>query len=138
MNRFSIKLAAITLLLCGLIAVPASAHHSFAMFDRTKMATIEGTVKQFAWTNPHVVLWVIADPKEGEPDKTWFLELTSPGNLTRLGLTKRSFKAGDKVKVQLHPLLSGETGGEFIRATLVDSGQVVDCGKEVGEGPPAK
>ena len=39
-------------------AAPASAHHSFAMFDSRPEArkTLEGTVKEFQWTNPHT--WV--------------------------------------------------------------------------------
>src|SRR4051794_35604916 len=36
-----------------LLTAPALAHHSGAMFDRTKEVTIAGTVKDFQWTNPH-------------------------------------------------------------------------------------
>jgi len=36
----------------ALSAVPVFAHHSFAMFDRTQTLTLEGTVKEFQWTNP--------------------------------------------------------------------------------------
>jgi len=35
------------------LSVPASAHHSFAMFDATKDVTVQGQVKEFEWTNPH-------------------------------------------------------------------------------------
>jgi len=35
-------------------AVPAFAHHSFAMFDQEKTITLKGTVKEFEWNNPHV------------------------------------------------------------------------------------
>lgn len=137
MTRFSIKLVAIVLLISGLTAIPASAHHSGAMYDNKKITTIEGAVKQFSWTNPHVVLCVVAYPKEGEPEKTWFVEFTSPGNLTRLGMTKRSFSAGDKVRVQFHPLLNGGNAGDFIRATLIDSGKVVECNEVDANKAPA-
>src|SRR5438046_2627621 len=36
----------------AICAIPAAAHHSFAMFDVEKSMTIEGTVKEFQWTNP--------------------------------------------------------------------------------------
>jgi hypothetical protein len=35
----------------ALAAVPAFAHHSFAMFDNQKRVTLEGTIKEFQWTN---------------------------------------------------------------------------------------
>lgn len=38
--------------LIGLVS-PAAAHHSFAMFDQTKLLNTKGTVSQFRWTNPH-------------------------------------------------------------------------------------
>ena len=37
-------------------AGPALAHHSFAMFDQKKVLTLEGTVSQFQWTNPHAFI----------------------------------------------------------------------------------
>ena len=36
----------------ALIAVPAFAHHSGAMFDDKKDVTLTGTVKEFQYTNP--------------------------------------------------------------------------------------
>ena len=36
-----------------LMAAPAFAHHSFALFDNEKTLTLEGTIKEFQWTNPH-------------------------------------------------------------------------------------
>ena len=36
--------------------VPALAHHSFSMFDSDKTATVNGTVKELEWTNPHAWL----------------------------------------------------------------------------------
>ena len=46
-----------------LIAAPAVAHHSAAMFDSAKEVTLQGTVKEFQFTNPHS--WIqlnVADP----------------------------------------------------------------------------
>lgn len=46
-----------TMVLAGIAtsfsAIPALAHHSFAMFDAEKSMTLEGTIKEFQWTNPH-------------------------------------------------------------------------------------
>ena len=37
----------------ALVAAPARAHHSFAMFDSSKVWTWEGTVVEFQWRQPH-------------------------------------------------------------------------------------
>src|SRR5271156_1629188 len=76
---------------------PARAHHSFAMFDVSKSVTINGTVKELQWTNPHVILFVYADPQPDQQPELWTIELTSPGNLTRLGWGRHSLKIADPV-----------------------------------------
>jgi hypothetical protein len=46
-------------------AQPLSAHHSFAMYDSGKQITIEGVVKEFQWTNPHVWIEVMVPTPPG-------------------------------------------------------------------------
>ena len=43
-------------------AVPALAHHSFAMFDAEKAIELKGTVKEFQFRNPHS--WIHIDVKK--------------------------------------------------------------------------
>lgn len=104
-------------------AAPAFAHHSFAMFDFGRTVTLDGVVKDFQWSNPHVILWIETAPAHGAPE-VWSAELTSPGNLTRGGWTKRTLKPGDKVTVDIHPLRDGGKGGGFERVVIKDTGQV--------------
>lgn len=118
------KSLAVTLVAVAL-AAPALAHHSFAMFDQAKVVEFKGTVKDFQWTNPHAVVWVVAAAKAGAEADVWTIELTSPGNLTRLGWSRRVLKAGDRVDVQLHPLRDGQHGGSLIKIVLTDTGQVL-------------
>jgi hypothetical protein len=104
----------------------ARAHHSFAMYDSTKLVTIDGTVTNFQWTNPHVLLWVTGTTTAGEAATLWTVELpTSPGNLKRMGWSKHSLRAGDHVLVELNPLRDGKHGGSFKKATLPASGKVL-------------
>lgn len=104
----------------------AEAHHSFAMYDSTKLVSVDGTVTNFQWTNPHVLLWVTGVATAGEPETLWTVELpTSPGNLGRMGWSKHSLKAGDHVLVELNPLRDGKHGGSFKKATLPASGKVL-------------
>ena len=122
MKTRPIALAAALAALAG--GMPAMAHHSFAMFDFERTVTLKGVVKELQWTNPHVILWVETTPATGGAPEIWSAELTSPGNLTRNGWTKRTLKPGDKVNVDVSPLRDGGKGGGFRRAVLVDTGQV--------------
>jgi hypothetical protein len=123
-------------LLCG--ALPAFAHHSFAMFDFTKTLTITGTVKEFQWTNPHVVLWVNVEGKDPKTPDVWWLEMTSPGNLTRSGWNRKAVNPGDKVVVELNPLRDGKLGGALIKVTDSTTGQVFSTNLRDMEKPGLK
>ena len=63
------------------------AHHSATMFDTTKQVTLEGTVKEFQYTNPHS--WLLVDVK-GSDGKvtTWGFEAEGPSTLFRNGIKK--------------------------------------------------
>jgi len=102
-----------------LVARSASAHHSFAMFDRSKETTLVGVVHEFQWTNPHSWIELDVANDSGGVDK-WSIELNSPNNLSRQGWKSDSVKPGDKISVVIWPLRSGEKGGLFISLTLPD------------------
>jgi Family of unknown function (DUF6152) len=116
-------------------ALPALAHHSFAMFDFNKSITFKGTVKEFRWTNPHVALLVEGSPTPGQPPEVWSMELTSPGNLTRMGWSRHSFKPGDRIELEFNPLRDGKHGGAFRKATLLDTGQTLTSSVRDAEKP---
>ncbi len=100
-------------------AAPANAHHSFAMFDQAKTATLSATVKEFQWTNPHVWLQLVTADGQGGVQE-WGIEASTPSMLGRNGWSRHSFAPGDKVTVVIHPMKSGEHGGSFISATFAD------------------
>src|SRR3954463_2891803 len=58
MNMKSFSLAMIA---TAAFALPALAHHSFSMFDAEKTVTLNGTVKELEWTNPHSWLRVMVE-----------------------------------------------------------------------------
>ena len=62
-------------------AIPAFAHHSFAMFDADKKMTLEGTVKEFQWTNPHS--WILMTVGSDQ----WSIEMGAPGKRRSLSVT---------------------------------------------------
>ena len=103
----------------ALSSIPAVAHHSFAMFDANKRVTIEGTIKEFQWTNPHSWILVMAPNAQGTPVQ-WSLETTAPTGLSRAGWTPKTLMPGMRVSVAFHPLKDGTAGGQFIQLTLPD------------------
>ena len=121
----------------AVLAMPAYAHHSFAMFDFNNVVTFKATVKEFRWTNPHVVLLVEGSPKAGAPAQVWSMELTSPGNLTRMGWSRKSLEPGDHIELEFNPLRDGKHGGAFKDAKL-ESGQVLTSSVRDAEKPGLK
>lgn len=98
---------------------PASAHHSFAMFDMNKTVTVVGTVKDFRWSMPHVWLHLLVVGPNGQQTE-WGGEMHSPNIVARKGWKSNSLKPGDKVTVQMHPMRDGTAAGSVISATLPD------------------
>ena len=105
----------------ALMAPPASAHHSFAMFDAEKTVTLSGTVKEIEWTNPHMWLYVMAQDQSGKIQE-YPLEMQGPGQSMKNGWKQDSVKPGDKVTVEMHPLRTGARGGQLMTVVL-PSGQ---------------
>ena len=100
----------------GLTAPAAQAHHSYAMFDRSKTVTLNGTIRQFQWTNPHSWIQLTVPGDNGATDE-WSIEMGSPFELLRVGWTTTTVKAGDKVSIQIHPVKDGTRGGGFVSGT---------------------
>jgi hypothetical protein len=122
MNLKAVSLIAIAV---AAFTAPAIAHHSFAMFDDQKTVTLQGTVKEFEWVNPHSWLRVMVnDEKTGKP-ALWALELSSPSRLVTMGMHADSVKPGDAVSVTFHPMKDGTRGGQFMQATLPGGKQII-------------
>jgi hypothetical protein len=114
------------LILVACIATTAFAHHSAAGIDRTKTVTVEGTVKEFKWANPHSWLDVQVPNNKGGTD-LWSFEMNPPAYLVRSGWKASTVKVGDKVKVVGRPFMNGDPGGIFVSVTL-PSGQTLAAG----------
>ena len=109
--------ATATALAC--ISTPAWVHHSGAMFDATKEATITGTIQEFSWTNPHSSFKVAVTNAEGK-EEIWAIEMNSPQNLVPQGWKRTTLKPGDKVTVTVRPLRDGKPGGSYMAIVLAN------------------
>lgn len=94
-----ITLAAAALAVSG----GAGAHHSFtATYDESTEITIEGTLVQFMFRNPHAWVHVMAPDENGEMQR-WGVEWGGAGQLSGQGVTRDSLKPGDEVIITGNP-----------------------------------
>jgi Family of unknown function (DUF6152) len=115
----------------AIVAPPASAHHSYAMFAVTKQVSVEGTVKQFMWTNPHSWIRLEVLDSSGKPQE-WAVEMSSLTILVARGWNPKTVQPGDKVRMTVHPMKSGLPGGDFVS---LDAGGHNAVQKEGGRQP---
>jgi hypothetical protein len=118
--------------------IPAAAHHSFAMFDASKTVTLEGSVKEFQWTNPHAWIMLNVANQQGQAEQ-WAIELNGPSGLARDGWKPKTLTPGMNVAVTIHPLRDGSNGGQFLTVKLPDGSQMGRGGiaPAAGATPPA-
>jgi hypothetical protein len=101
------------------LAAPALAHHSFAMFDSSKNVTLDGTVKEFEWTNPHSWIRITVSDSAGAA-REWAIEMNAPAQNAQRGWKSDTLRPGDKVTLVIHPLRDGSRGGQFMSAKFAD------------------
>lgn len=110
------------------IVVPLLAHHSPAVFDRTKEVKLVGVVKEFRWSNPHSFIELDVQNEKGETER-WAVEMNPPSYLVKAGWKSSTVKPGDSVTIMINPLRTNEKVGKFVSITLA-GGQVLT------ENPP--
>lgn len=102
-------------------SAPCLSHHSFAMFDAAQVVTLQGTVKEIQWTNPHCFLQVLVPAPQGAVE--WSIEMHSPAVSQRMHWRRDTFRPGEQVTVTIHPARAGAAGG-FLMSAIGPDGQI--------------
>ncbi len=103
--------------IAALLAAPATAHHSGAMFDNDKSVTLKGTVKDYQWTNPHCWIQMTVAGPNGVTEE-WSVEMGAPMQLYQHGWRPGTLKPGDPIEVVIHPTRDATLkAGVFVSAT---------------------
>lgn len=90
------------ILMLSLFASAAQAHHSLSNYDAGRDVTAEGVVEEFIFVNPHPVLMIgVTDPSGVR--QTWRLEMDNLYELDEIGISRTTFKPGDRVTVTGDP-----------------------------------
>lgn len=108
-------------LVAGLLLMPgpAEGHHGWAEFDEKAEVTLEGTVTDFHYVNPHCVVEFDVKSETGQVQK-WQGEFSNPGVLSRKGWNAASLEAGDKLTITGHPARNGVLALHVTRIRLGD------------------
>lgn len=130
----SATLAAAALLLSTSAVVDA--HHSFAMYDQTKVMELTGRLTRFIPAPNHAQLLfelletdgtpIVND--DGEP-MAWGVETGPSTRIARQGVTPDNFPVGTIITVRLNPLRDGRTFGAMPNGT-----PLIHCGMEMPAG----
>jgi hypothetical protein len=117
-GRIGLTLTAVALLATAQVA----AHHGAGVFEPEKKVTVEGTVADFQFVNPHVLIYLTVKNDDGK-EVRWGGELTSPNRLARMGgpvkWHQSILKPGDAIIVTGHPARNG--------APMLDITKIVDA-----------
>jgi hypothetical protein len=111
------------MLAAAMLAIaPVAAHHGAGVFEPEKKVTVVGTVTDFQFVNPHVLVYINVKGDDGK-DVQWGGELTSPNRLARdaraVKWHKSLLEPGDRITMTGHPARNG--------APMMDILKIVDA-----------
>ena len=107
-------------------ASPLLAHHDW-LVDRTKKITVQGTVTEFKWANPHVM--IALDVQTNGTTEKWKVGGSSPQFMSTCGWDKKTLKSGDVITVIGYRFIDGSNAARM--QTIVTAN-----GKEMHYGAP--
>jgi hypothetical protein len=100
------KRTLLSILFAGCVVLAAGgalAHHSFAAtYFVDQEITVEGTLTQFLYRNPHSFVKLMAPDSKGQM-QTWSVEWGGGAQLTQAHVTRFTLKPGDRVIVTGNP-----------------------------------
>src|SRR5262245_4258295 len=122
-NRTHAIAGSLTLIFVVLFITPATAHHSFAMYDQSKTVTFTGVATRFVAQANHAELHFVPLGTDGKPMRgtdgkpiTWGVEMAGAAAVAQQGITVASFPPGTIFSVKLNPLRDGSNFGSRVGA----------------------
>ncbi|PYU25147.1 MAG: hypothetical protein DMG32_12655 [Acidobacteria bacterium] len=105
--------------------LPLLAHHGGAsLYDMSKELTVDATVTEFQWTNPHVEIGLDAKDDKGKV-RHWIIEANSPPVMANRGWNRKSLQAGEVIKITFNPSQRGGSVGRFIKLIKADGKEML-------------
>ena len=127
-RHFSFAVAALATLA---IALPVFAHHAWHGYDMREMSTVNGTVTEFDWENPHV--WMSFDVPDGKGGvQKWRAGGPSPSRMAGNGWDKDTLKPGDHITAVGNRISDGTYFLRLSKVVLANGKQLLCYGTQYG------
>ena len=107
--------------------MPLSAHHSWPI-SHDRLVTVKGTVVEFKWANPHPMMTLEVQGKDGKPEK-WLVGGPAIIRMEANGWTKTTVKPGDVITGIGYQFADGEKVIRLERVVLADGKELRLYGK---------
>jgi hypothetical protein len=112
-------------LLSVLLVARVSAHHAFTpVYDEKRSITVTGVVTEFRFVNPHAMMSMDVTGDGGRVTK-WAVEFAGRLNLSEVGWTAESIKAGERVTVTGNPTHTNSNRVFFRKLVRADGSELL-------------
>ena len=108
--------------LSALLALPAVAHHSFAIYDMTQNIEFEGVVETLKMRNPHMAMTLERTKADGTKETINFVEGAPANMIVRMGLKPEDIAPGKKIRAIGAPRRDKPTDF-FLKVIILPDGQ---------------
>jgi hypothetical protein len=102
-------------------ALPALAHHSFAVYDMSQNIEFKGTVATLKFRNPHMAMTLTHVKPDGSKETIDFVEGAPANMLVRMGLDPAVIAPGEEITAIGAPR-KDDPGAYFLKAIILKDG----------------
>jgi hypothetical protein len=125
--------AFVLILVLSLTAGPLLAHHGRgASYDNSKIMTIQGTISEWAYRNPHAALYVDVKEPDGKV-VNWGFESQNVSSLSRLKIFRNTFHTGQQVTIKFNPSRGGAPVGVIRKVYDMNGKELLSFGGPIDE-----
>ena len=103
-------------------AVPAAAHHSFAIYDMTQNIEFDGVVETLKMRNPHMAMTLTVTNADGTTKTINFVEGAPANMIVRMGLNPADVAPGKAIKAVGAPR-KDDPNAYFLKAIILPDGR---------------
>ena len=104
------------------LALPAVAHHSFAVYDMSQNVEFEGVVETLKMRNPHMAMTLTVKKDDGSTEVINFVEGAPANMIVRMGLNPADIAPGKPIKAIGAPR-KDDPNAWFLKAIILPDGQ---------------